>query len=249
LGHDKPHRLTSVALKVILIYDMEPKTSIRFLTIFALILLSLTVLSCSNRNASTYIPPNEGVVGFKDFYVSSNSTELKTSARGTIFVNKDKSDNYTAQIVAWVEVDPMDWGGVEFDIPFGWEITNVISSYPDIGNNTMMTVPFENDPTENDQDSIHWGQWIAIGNKTYSPSNSSDGGSGSVIIELTAHPKGQEPSKALAIMVEVGSDESDETIVTGMCVNGVCSDIKQEGYRILYPDSEVIEVPIIQYDQ
>jgi hypothetical protein len=228
---------------------MEPKTSIRFLTTVALILLSLTVLSCSNNNVCTYMPPNEGVVSFKDFYVSSNSTELNTFARGTIFVEKDKSDNYTAQIVAWIEIDPMDFGGVGFSIPFGWEVTNLIGSYPDIGNNTWMSCPFENDPVEGDRDPLNWRQWIAIGSQHYSYI-SSGGGSGSVIIELAAYPKGQKPSETLAIMVAVGSDESDEVITIGVCDDEECSNPpQQEGYKIMYPDFELIEVPISQYDQ
>ena len=155
----------------------------KFLLAITIVFLSLTTLSCSNNNSSTYKPPNEGVVNYKDFYVSSNSTELKTSARGTIFVEKDQSNNYKAQIVAWVEVDPMDWGGVSFTIPFGWEATNLIGSYPDLANTSWMSAPVDQCPALYEQDSRWWDQWIRIGSQiSWITSN---GGNGSVIIELT----------------------------------------------------------------
>jgi hypothetical protein len=187
----------------------------KFLVTTMIVFLSLAGFSCSNNNVST-INTNEGVINSKDFYVSSNSTALKTSARGTIFVEKDKSNNYKAQIVAWVEVDPMDWGGVEFDIPFGWEITNITSSYPNSSNNIDKFETF-------DQVSSKWNQFVDIG-RAWNYDVPSGGGNGSVIIELAAYPKGQKPSKALKIMAGVGSN----------------------GSQFLYPDYETIEVPILQ---
>lgn len=220
---------------------MKFGSATKFLIAIAILCLSVTALSCSNNNASTYIPSNEGVVNSKDFCVSSNTTALKTSARGTIFVEKDKSNNYKAQIVAWVEIDPMDWGGVSFTIPFGWEVTSRTSSYLNSSNNITMW-------ETSDREFSKWHQMVEIGtSRDYIPQG---GGSGSVIIELAANPQGQEPSEALAIMVGVGSDESNETIemaeVTENRSDGVYVNVTQEHYKILYPDFEVIEVPIIQ---
>ena len=54
-------------------------------------------------------------------------------------------------------------------------------------------------------------------------------------------------------MVGVGSNESDETIempdvieVTENSSDGVYGNVTQEHYKILYPDFEIIKVPIIQ---
>lgn len=198
----------------------------KLLIAIAIIFLSVPALSCSNDNGPSYIPPNQGVVNFKDFYVSSNSTELSTSASGTIFVEKDKS-NYKAQIVAWVEIDPLDWGGVSFTIPLGWEITNLLGSYPDIGKSLWWITPFDKAPAEDVLDSYYWEQQIRIGDQTHHSWNTSGGSNGSIIIELTEYQKSQKPSNVFKIMVGVGSDE-------------------RNGTKILYPDFETIEVPIIQ---
>ena len=190
----------------------------KFFIVITIVSLSLISLSCSN-NSSTHIPPNKGVINYKDFYVSSNSTALNTSVKGTVFVEKDESNNYKAQIVAWVEVDPMDWGGVGFDIPFGWEVTSRTSSYPDSSNNTTMW-------ETSDREFSKWHQMVEIGtSRDYIPQG---GGNGSVIIELAANPQGQKPSEALEIIVGVGSNGNDST------------------HYSLNPDFETIEVPIIQ---
>jgi hypothetical protein len=203
---------------------MKSKVSIFIIVCFfsaLLVFAALKSFSSDSKNASEYIQPNEGVVSFKDFYVSSNSTNLNTFARGTIFVEKDESDNYTAQIVAWIDIDPMDWGGISFTLPFGWEVAKITCSYPDTSAN-IVTWESSND------DFDKWHQIVEIA--TSHVESPSGGGSGSIVIELATSPKGQEPSKALEIMVGVGSDGNAST------------------YYGLWPDFETVEVPIIQYD-
>ena len=91
----------------------------------------LTAASCGNHSGVLYrIPQNEGIINFKDFHVSSDSTDLETTTRGTVFIRTDDFDNYYVQITAWVETDPSDHGGIGFTFPFGWKITSITSSYP-----------------------------------------------------------------------------------------------------------------------
>jgi hypothetical protein len=136
----------------------------------------------------------------------------------------------------------MDFGGVEFDIPSGWEVTDITSSYPNSSTNEPGIIIMEGGS-----------QSVEIGNQINAPWSPPDGGSGSVVIELAANPQGQKPAEALKITVGVGSDESDETIemsevieVTENSSDGVHGNVTQEHYKIMYPDFEVIEVPIIQ---
>ena len=207
---------------------MKSKISIFIIVCFfsaLLVFAAFKSLSCSNGIVSEYIPPNEGIISFKDFYVTSNSTGLNTSARGTIFLEIDKSNNYKAQIIAWIEIDPRDWGGVCFTIPMGWEATNLIGSYPDLGNTSWMSAPVDQVTSAEEQGSRWWDQWIAIGNQIYSPWITSNGGTGSVILELTEFQKGQKQSDVLKIMVGVGSEEKD-------------------GVQIMNPDFETIEIPV-----
>lgn len=177
-------------------------------------------LSCDNRATVEYIQTNEGIISSKDFCVRSDSTGLNTSAIGTIYVEKDESNNYTAQIVAWIEIDPMDWGGVAFTIPSGWKVTSIVSSYPNSSFAHLAVGMLTS--------GIDW-QQVEIGNRLHHPEFAPDGGSGSAIVELTTYQKGQKPQETLEFMVSLGSDEID-------------------GTQIMHPDFETIEVPIIQND-
>ncbi|OBZ17644.1 hypothetical protein A7975_07275 [Bacillus sp. FJAT-26390] len=67
----------------------------------------------------------------KSFRVNSESTDLNTTAKGTAFVKGNKAGVEQIQIVASIEVDPIDWGGVSFYIPDTWFISNIVSSYPE----------------------------------------------------------------------------------------------------------------------
>lgn len=74
---------------------------------------------------------NEKIVQTRSFSVSSDSTDLNTSAKGTVFIKGDEGIPGHVQIVASIEIDPNDWGGVAFYIPDKWYISNIISSYPE----------------------------------------------------------------------------------------------------------------------
>lgn len=82
-------------------------------------------------SASGSIAANEGISNFKDFYISSKTTDLRTLSKGTIYVQKDEDGrSIRAKVVSWVETDPRDWGGVIFYFPRGWHVEGVVSSYP-----------------------------------------------------------------------------------------------------------------------
>jgi len=73
---------------------------------------------------------NEKVVQSRSFIVNSVSTNLNTSAKGTVFIKGKEGRTEQIQIVASIEIDPIDWGGVAFYIPDQW-YSNIISSYPE----------------------------------------------------------------------------------------------------------------------
>jgi hypothetical protein len=55
---------------------------------------------------------------------------VNTSINGTVFVYKNDEDDYHAKIVANVEIDPNDWGGVAIHFPEGMLVSNIDCSYP-----------------------------------------------------------------------------------------------------------------------
>ncbi len=189
----------------------------RYPVCLVILALMLAVTSCSHD--TTRIPQNEGIIAFEEFCVSSESTELETYTRGTIFVRENKGNNeYHVQIVAWVEVDPKDWGGVEFAIPFGWEVIGITSSY-------TSGSEYKDNPADN----------ISVLSSTSNPSESfkfprlvrvEGGGRGNLLIEIDSTSSEKNPwPGVLKVRVGVGSDERD-------------------GVRIQYPDWQEIEIPL-----
>lgn len=199
-------------------------------SIFILILILIpAAVSCSDTSEVLYrIPQNEGIINFKDFYVSSDSTDLETFTRGTVFIKTDDLDNYYVQIAAWIEIDPRDHGGVSFSIPFGWKVTSITSSYPDVrrGYNpedyigTWYTVDYWFN---------EWSTGVQIGYSLppggHSPSG---GGAGSVVIELESTSTEPHPFPGVfKTSIGVGYEE-------------------REGYTVVSPDYEIIEVSLLQ---
>ncbi|WP_139192876.1 hypothetical protein [Anaerobacillus arseniciselenatis] len=165
------------------------------------------------------ISQNKNIVEIKDFHVKSDSTELETSARGTVFLSGEKGEvPELAQIVVFVEVDPDDWGGVVIHLSDQWNITSITSSFPNDNNNSPSVWTTADTPDHG------WNKFIEIGRDRtrYSPTG---GGKGTVIIELEINKDTLSTSDVLRMGVAVGSKEKD-------------------GVRIANPDSKDIGIPI-----
>ncbi len=189
-----------------------------------MVLILLTTISCINDHStnSSDVKPNQNIIQCKGFHVSSESTDLETSVRGTIFLSGSHREPDHAYIVAWVEIDPNDWGGVVFYIPDGWQVSNKTSSYPEGDNNNNPAnyiTQWNTASKEYDHDCM-----IEIGTNR---SGTIGGGIGSVVIEIDATKQIKSSYKVFSIIVGVGCDEKD-------------------GVKIMHPDSELIEVPIDQ---
>jgi hypothetical protein len=156
---------------------------------------------------------NEDISIIQNFSVESNSTNLSTSVEGTIFVSHDDKEIPShIQIVAWIEIDPNDWGGVSFFIPKKWNVSNISSSYP---YNEDMSIPKDNISILNAHDTkmYEWHQFIEIGrNHNYMPS---EGGTGTIVIDLYPDKDSIEQTESFNITVAVGSKEKDGVKVIG----------------------------------
>ncbi|MDV2988919.1 MAG: hypothetical protein P3T54_01980 [Dehalogenimonas sp.] len=159
---------------------------------------------------------NTGLIQTQEFIVTSESTELETSVRGSILLFGNDSVTERISIIAWVNIDPNDWGGVVFYIPGNWNISGVTSSYqqnttPD----NEAVIIWRTGDTDEEYD-----KRIEIGMNRYTPSG---GGTGVVVIELDRIDKSADSSAIFRVLIGVGSDEKD-------------------GIRISHPDYKVIEV-------
>ncbi|MBD0384702.1 hypothetical protein [Paenibacillus sedimenti] len=149
---------------------------------------------------------NENYIKSKSFNISSISSDFKTSAKGTVFVKGvDRSPNHIL-IVATIEIDPEDWGGVAFYIPEKWSISKVTSSYPE-------NKPYSNPVdyiatwTSNSKTESHWKAWIEVGrDRSYKITG---GGVGTVVIDLIHDENEKHQPETFEFGIEVGSKEVD----------------------------------------
>ncbi|MDD4572230.1 MAG: hypothetical protein PHN47_07110 [Clostridia bacterium] len=91
----------------------------RFAITLILICLLIALSSCGNSNSTgeNATTVNENIIESRGFSVNSDSTEMNTLAKGTVFIKGTEGIPEQVQIIAWIEIDSNDWGGVNFYIP------------------------------------------------------------------------------------------------------------------------------------
>jgi hypothetical protein len=173
---------------------------VKHLAVFILmLLLFISALSCAGSNDDVYA--NVNVINYRDFYLSAESVGLTSSIRGTIFIKGDlnKPNVRHAQISAWIEIDPTDWGGVEFYLKegSGWKVTSVTTDYPQgYPRPEKETVIFTDD----------WHRSVQIGNQhSYIPWGNNAGGKGSLIMELEPDLTKNDLPEDFTLGISIGS--------------------------------------------
>ncbi len=168
-----------------------------------MLVMGITVISCGNTE-TTPAPVNEDVISYRDFSLSAASVNLKTMTEGTIFIrgNREKAGERRVQISVWVEIDPEDWGGISFNIPQGWEVSEVTSDYPQ-GNPhpESYTMTLQNAGADQKYSRI-----VEIGSTRHGAAQP-QGGTGSVIIELVPASGNKDIGDNMEILIALGSSE------------------------------------------
>ena len=200
-----------------MIYDKEPNMNQKnrciliTVAVFIVITAAVFLTGCIKEEKSydgTNV--NEDVIQIKNFNVNSESSDVNTSAKGTIFVKGAGEVPEYVQIVARIEIDPDDWGGVSLDIPTGWEISGITSSYPE---NDSIAAPadYVSTWTTTDPD-YEWNTRIEVGrDRGYTQTK---GGTGTVVIELVL-VDATILQDTVYLLIAVGSDEKDGTRIVG----------------------------------
>lgn len=169
--------------------------TMRYSVCFIILALLLGAVSCGNEQR---VVAQQEFITLKEFSVTSESTGLETYAKGVIYVreNEGKNKGYHADILALYKVDFADfWGGVQFLIPCGWEVTGVTRDLHSIN-----AVSVQNMAPGNNSG---WSQWVWV-------ESVGRGGSGALAIELDSTSCDQNPwPGVLKVNVGVGSDERD----------------------------------------
>jgi hypothetical protein len=187
-------------------------------------LLLIGGISCASRNRQD-IPQNQNILAIVPFQLDASSVGLSTSIQGTIFVsgNKEKPNDRYINIVATLEIDPRDWGGVTISFPGSWDILTTTSSYPEGKPNPEDYLSFErvyDKPNPNLMESVTVGSNLDF-------TVGSGGGRGSLAFEL----KYALPKTPLS-----------ETINIGIGIGGVIDEINK--VPIVYPCSITLKVPM-----
>ncbi len=188
--------------------------------ILMVIIIGCTFLTgCKNKNMTDQTTVNENIIQTKEFMVNTESTDINTYVKGTLFVKGTEETPEQMQIVAFIEVDPDDWGGVAFYIPKNWKINNILSSYSE--NESKDTLQDHVTTWTCGDEKLEWQKFIEVGrNRNYVPT----GGSGTVIIDLVIDKNDMSQLEQYNITIAVGSDEKN-------------------GVKIIETDSISIEIP------
>jgi hypothetical protein len=190
---------------------MKNRSKYLILLFMFIAIVSVLFLMNINKNEANEPLVNGNIIHVKNFDLNAKSTNLKTMTEGTIFVEGEKEHIDHIKIVAHVEIDPTDWGGVAFYIPDQWSVSSITSSYPE---HQSKLKPAEYVSTwTNSSDDSSWRTMIEIGRERDLTANG--GGTGTIVIDLSPDKKGVTPSESLKIGIEVGSEEKDGKRIMG----------------------------------
>ena len=144
----------------------------------------------------------------KNFNISTDLSTDNTSAVGDIYFQKS-ADHITVTILASINIGANDWAGVSFYIPKGWEISNILSSYPD---DNMASEKSEAVVWSTEDADYLWDSYIEIGHDyNQQPTG---GGKGTVLLELVNNENNSD-ADSFTLMVTVGSDMQNDSAIIG----------------------------------
>ncbi len=169
----------------------------------ALCSLFLLAMSCHSQIIPTE-SVNNAVEHYENFSVSTESVGLNTHVNGAVFVFRDeaKPKEPRLQIVAWMEIDPDDFGGITFRLPAGWDVANITSDYPENGDSSGEYIQ-----TLREGAAIGYNRvWVEVGNGWTMPH---DGGQGMIVIDIKLFPPQSTPPDGLELVVGAGSSDKN----------------------------------------
>lgn len=184
------------------------------LLLIALIICSVylvTQLLSKDDKSDQRLISNVNYINSTGFSIRSDSTNLETSAKGTVFVEGNEGIADRISIVAAIDIDPNDWGGVTFYLPNHWSIANVTSSYPE--NNQQMNPSEKASIWTTTDTKSEWQAWVEIGTeRSYEPTG---GGHGTVVIDLVYDGHDKSMPDSFEFTVAVGSKTVNGTRILG----------------------------------
>ncbi|MHA6482615.1 hypothetical protein ACX1C1_12015 [Paenibacillus sp. strain BS8-2] len=155
----------------------------------------------SNDSSAQHAKSNENMIAIEEFHITASKANLESKIEGTVFASGADKYIESIQIVATIQIDPLDWGGASFNLPPQWIISELKSSFvPEgetemFGNDHYVSLLTTVDPEK---------KWTTIVNIAKSDDYAPLGGKGTIIINLTPLKQWDEQSP-FNFSVAVGS--------------------------------------------
>jgi hypothetical protein len=215
---------------------MMNKTVRCLLPVIMSLLLVCGMTACSSHRRQD-IPENQDVLLTVPFTLDASAVGLDTSVQGTAFVigDKDNPKDRRIEVIATLNIDSHDWGGIEFDFPGDWDIVSITSSYPE-GNSSpedyVSAVRVYDDPTPDVMEGICVG-W----NSLPSGSAAGGGGFGSLSFEIKPAPNGDGLPEYIGMVIGLGSliDTLNDVPVVHLCYIEIQIPLALEGQDVAIP--------------
>jgi hypothetical protein len=177
---------------------MKYRKLYRLAIAIGLITTLLFIASCDENNQMEYIEPNRNLISYGDFMVTTDNsdTDINTSTRGTVFIYGDKRvpEDRHIRIVAWVDIDIKDFGGIWFGVK-GFKVSEIMSSYP-LANNEIIVSHAEGAQVSIGQHFLGGGRYERC--------------QGTVIIDMDINMSLEEISEYLELGIAAGYEKIDE---------------------------------------
>lgn len=178
----------------------------------ALVLFLLTACGANNETGNNAMTVNQDIIQIKEFEISTELPDSNTVAKGNVYIQNVRGQ-MKATIIAAVIIGEDDWGGISFYIPRGWNILEVLSSFPDERNKGKANY---NSSVWNTKDSeAQWVSFVEIGRNPERLPSSTGGGTGTVVIETMSDKDVSTPDK-FSLLVSVGSELRDGNPIVGV---------------------------------
>jgi hypothetical protein len=215
---------------------MMNKTVRCLLPVVLSLLLICAVTGCDSHSRQD-IPENEDVLLTVPFALDASAIDMETSVQGTAFVlgDADNSGDRRIMVIATLNIDPRDWGGIEFDFPGDWDILSITSSYPEgdlSPEDYVSAVRVYDDPTPDVTEGICVG-W----NSLPAASASGGGGFGSLSFEIKPSSVVGDLPEYISMTIGLGSfmDTLNDVPIVHPCYIEIQIPLALEGQDVSIP--------------
>ncbi len=187
----------------------KPNSKMHRLVCVLLLLCHCLVLSgCTQDGPETHAEMTRSC-GSSRFRVAAEN--LGTTAEGTILVYEKEEDVLGIKAVLSAAVGAEDYGGVEFYLPVGCSLDDILYAYPEMDEPRESDLPIE--VWETASDHVEFCSVIEIGRAR--DLNATGGGTAVLVINASYECEDEDAVRALKFAVGCGASQEDGHVIWG----------------------------------